>query len=359
MQFQALSILKNTLARHANLSNSRLETMCLLIMGMVNARTVNLSHLACEFPSKAKIESSYRRIQRFFQYVDLDEDWAAVLLTKLTGVGASWHLCLDRTNWKIGEKHVNFLVLAIRTRRHRIPLMWSVLDRAGNSDTAQRIALMKRYLAVFEASRIKFLLADREFIGREWFDFLNKNNIPFVIRIKENQIVTTEDGKTQSLTILLRTCRGKRDFKAKFGRENSDDVPWFSFSAKRIKGEHFLIVVTNQSPHNALSTYKKRWAIESLFGDIKTRGLNLEDTRMSMMNKLNLLFTLVTLAVAWASKTGANSIGRGKMKRKKHGYFAKSFFRIGFDQIRKLLSFNPLAAVNPWSKISGEIGNVV
>jgi hypothetical protein len=51
--------------------------------------------------------------------------------------------------------------------------MWSVLGRAGNSDTAQSIALMKRYLSVFEVSTIKFLLADREFIGAQWLDFRN------------------------------------------------------------------------------------------------------------------------------------------------------------------------------------------
>lgn len=28
----------------------------------------------------------------------------------------------------------------------------------------------------------------------------------------------------------------------------------------------------------ALNDYRKRWAIECLFGDAKTRGLNLEDT---------------------------------------------------------------------------------
>jgi hypothetical protein len=132
----------------------------------------------------------------------------------MIGPGTSWHLCLDRTNWKVGQRHVNFLVLAIATRRHRIPLMWSVLGRAGNSDTTQRIALMARYLSVFEVSTIKFLLADREFIGTQWLDYLHKNNIPFVIRIKANQIVTTQDGQTQNLSSLLRICRGKRDFNA-------------------------------------------------------------------------------------------------------------------------------------------------
>ena len=356
---KVLTILKKRLSPHLGLSNSRLETMCFIIVGMVSARTVNLSHLVCEFPSDAKIESTYRRVQRFFQHVDLGTDWAAPLLVKMIGRCTSWHLCLDRTNWKIGQKHINFLVIALVTRRHRIPLMWTVIGRAGNSDTAQRIALMVRYLSVFDASTIKYLLADREFIGTQWLDFLHKNNIPFAIRVKGNQIVTTQDGKAQNLSSLLRTCRGKRDFKACFGSNKSGDATWFSFSAKRIKGGELLIVVSNRSAHRALAVYKKRWAIETLFSDTKTRGLNLEDTRLTIAKKLDLLLGLVALAIAWASKTAAKFIGVGKMKRKKHGYFAKSFFRIGFDQIRRLLRSDPSAAASPWLLIPAKIKTVV
>jgi hypothetical protein len=359
MFLKALTTLKDRLSPHLPLSNSRLETMCHLIVGMVNARTVNLSHLACEFPSDTKVESTYRRLQRFFQHVNLDPDWAAPLLVKMIGPSRSWYLCLDRTNWKVGQRHVNFLVLALVTRRHRIPLMWSVLGRAGNSDTAQRITLMERYLSVFKVTTIKYLLADREFIGAHWLDFLHKNNIPFVIRVKGNQIVTTKDGQMENLSTLLRTCRGKRDFKAHFGGRKSGEATWFYFAAKRIKGGELLIVVSNRPAHHALSTYKKRWAIESLFGDTKTRGINLEDTRLTIAKKLDLLLGIVALAVAWASKTASKLIGSGKMKRKKHGYFAKSFFRIGFDQIRKLLRSDPIQAVSPWLSIPAKIARVV
>ncbi len=117
--------------------------------------------------------------------------------------------------------------------------------------------------------------------------------------------MTTQDGQTQNLSTLLRTCRGKRDFKARFGNNKSGGATWFSFSAKRIKGGELLIVVSNRPAHHALTIYKKRWAIESLFGDAKTRGFNLEDTRLTIAKKLDLLLGLVALAVAWASKTAA------------------------------------------------------
>ena len=97
---------------------------------------------------------------------------------------------LDRTQWSIGTREVNYLVLAVVTRRFRVPLLWTLLPGSGNSSTAARIALIERYLAHFPASTIGVLLADREFIGADWLKFLNDNNIPFAIRLREDLRVT-------------------------------------------------------------------------------------------------------------------------------------------------------------------------
>jgi hypothetical protein len=144
LNIHALADLQKTLTPHVPLGKSRLETLCILLLGMIGARTVNLTHSATERPSRALVASTYRRLQRFFQHVTLPEDWTVGLVTALIGSPGSWYLCLDRTNWKIGQTDVNVLVLAVVTARFRVPLMWTLLDHSGNSTTAQRIALMKR-----------------------------------------------------------------------------------------------------------------------------------------------------------------------------------------------------------------------
>jgi hypothetical protein len=106
-------------------------------------------------------------------------------------------------------------------------------------------------------------------------------------------------------------------------------------ATKRHKPE-LLIVATNRPGQNALSAYRGRWAIESLFADTKTRGLNLEDTRLTDPHKLDLLMAIVAIATAWASATAAKLAGSRALPRKTHGYYAKSFFRTGFDHLRNL-----------------------
>ena len=353
MPHRAITTLQQILRPHVGLSKSRLETLCLIVVGMISARTVNLSHLACERPTTALVASTYRRLQRFFQHVRLGADWSAPLVVGLLGLDGPWHLALDRTQWKLGTRDVNILMLAVVTRRARVPLIWSVLDNnGGTSDSGQRTLLMRRYLAIFGAASVRLLLADREFVGRAWMDFLNENNIPFAIRMKEKLIVTTEDGRRLALGSALRKCRGVRTFRAALGHDEARGPLWLNFAARRLDDGALLIVASNTPARAALAAYRKRWAIECLFGDTKTRGLNLEDTRLVTPRKLDLLLGLVALAVAWAAKAAAILVGRKAPARKTHGYLAKSWFRIGFDQLRRLLRHDPAAAVEPWLVIA-------
>lgn len=75
MTSQAITALADMLSPHVPLGKTRLETLCLLIIGVISARTVNLSHVACERSGEVLIASTYRRLQRFFQHVALGEDW--------------------------------------------------------------------------------------------------------------------------------------------------------------------------------------------------------------------------------------------------------------------------------------------
>ncbi len=136
-----------------------------------------------ERPSEALIASTYRRLQRFFQHVRLAPDWSAPLVIRLLGLKGRWPLALDRTQCKVGAKDVNILMLAVLTPRFRVPLMWSLIQWSGTSDSEARIALMRRYLALFGASSVELLLAYPEFIVFLSLVFLYESKVPFAFRM--------------------------------------------------------------------------------------------------------------------------------------------------------------------------------
>jgi hypothetical protein len=349
MSNRLIAALAERLRPHVDLSKSRLDTLCLLIVGTLGARTVNLGHVATERGGTALVASTYRRLQRFFQFVTLGEDWSVPLLAAMIG-GGPWTLALDRTAWKIGRKEVNFLVLAAVTRRFRVPLFWTLLPGAGNSSTKVRIALVRRYLAHFPATSVRVLLADREFIGAAWQKFLCDNNVPFAIRLRENMRVTDELGHDLTLGARLHRAGRGRSFRARVGSRKDLEktgAPMLTIAVKRLAGE-WLIVATNLSARTGLDAYRRRWRIECLFAQAKTRGLNLEDTRLTCPRKLVLLMAIVALALAWAARAAADPLGPKQPPRKAHGYPAQSHFRVGFDWLRNCLRSDPLKAISPW-----------
>ncbi len=262
------------LSKSLPLSKNRLEVLGLVIVGMANARTTNLSHISPQLTMRAKISSTYGRIQRFFQDTILDQDWSSSLIVQMLTLPKKWDLCLDRTDWKIGRKHINILVLAVVTRRYRVPLMWTVLSHPGCSSTKDRIDLMKRYLSAFEAGSIKTLLADREFIGAEWLSFLVENGVPLAIRVRWNQSATLEDGTSQKLSEIVGSKKPIQTFRGYFDKDEQGNPVWLNFASKHIEGKEpkrtrdreakkkfagkeLLIVATNGDARKSFATYKK------------------------------------------------------------------------------------------------------
>lgn len=99
----------------------------------------------------------------------------------LLGLRPPFTLCLDRTQWQDGGQHPG-----AGDRRQAGAGAASVAhDRwRGPSDTEARIALIRRFCDLFGKEAIALLVADREFIGAQWFDFLVETDIPFVISVK-------------------------------------------------------------------------------------------------------------------------------------------------------------------------------
>ena len=346
-----LTPLVETLRPHFDLSKTRLETLAVLLFGLANCRTVNLSHLASQFPGEAKHGSNYRRLQRFFQHIRLDGDVAAlVIMQMLNLLNRPNVLALDRTNWKLGSRDVNILVLAVVTRRFRVPLMWTLLSHAGNSATYQRISLMERYLHLFGAASIRALLADREFVGAKWMQFLNKNNIPYAIRIKEDMVLHLADGGRHQFRTLLRKPKSGTWEGWLNGMEPTPEN-LLRVAGKRIKDGELLIIVTNmEKAEKGLNLYRKRWGIECMFGDAKTRGFNIEDTHITDPKKLASLLVVIALAVTWAYRCATCVMGRKTIRKKRHGRREKSWFRTGLDALRKWIIHQPDKAINAWTK---------
>lgn len=296
--------LKAALSEHLPWHGARIGFLAQFLLALLKVRSVSLAELATGFGGKAKVESHYKRLQRFFRGFEINQDAIARLLVRLVPVGdGPWRLAMDRTNWQFGQADVNFLVLGVAWRGVALPLFWTVLDKPGNSDTAERIALMERFLGVFGAGRVAAVLADREFVGEDWFRWLQKNGLPFHQRLKRNTLVPNAWNRMMRLDVLFGSLKPGESHRLPGRRP-----VWGCFvhlSALRLDDGDFLFIASSGAPQaEALDAYVGRWQVETLFGCLKSRGFNLEDTHLTHPERLAKLMGLLALAFAWTCRTG-------------------------------------------------------
>ena len=184
-----------------------------------------------------------------------------------------------------------------------MPLFWTVLAGPGNSDTAERIALMERFLQVFGVHRIAALRADREFVGEDWLRWLQKNGIPFHQRLKRNTLVPNAWNRRMRLDEQFGSLKPGESHLLPGRRP-----VWGCFvhlAALRLDEGDFLFIASFGAPQaEAIDAYADRWQVETLFGCLKTRGFNLEDTHLTDPKRLAKLMGLLALAFAWTCRTG-------------------------------------------------------
>jgi transposase len=177
-------------------------------------------------------------------------------------------------------------------------------------------------------------MADREFIGKVWINFLLRKKIPFFIRVKENRLVDVSMIH-RHLGVFFRHLK----VGEKRHTQHRLDGHLLYFVGTRSKDGELVIVVSNQDlGFKILNIYKNRWTIELMFRHCKSNGLNLEDTHIKDLKRLESLFAVVVSALALTFLVGQKEEATSPTPYKKSIQVpAFSTFRRGFDCLRKLL----------------------
>lgn len=215
------------------------------------------------------------------------------------------------------------------------PLVWCLLDKRGNSNSAERMELFNQFLERFGEREIACLTADREFVGQDWFGYLLHEPLtPFRIRIRENHKLS--DGRlSHKVSVLFADLRVGQTKILRHKRRLWGH--WVYIAALRLADGELLVVATQSAPKSAIVDYTKRWGIETLFGMFKTRGFCLESTHLKDPSRLSKLLALLSLALCWAILAGKWLHSFKPLTIKKHGRKAKSIFRYGLDHLRNIV----------------------
>ena len=323
-----------TLKEGLSLNKARADCLSAFIITAVEAKSILLDDTVKRLPGSAKGKSKFRRLQDFFCEVRPDYSSVALMIMGFVArlTDKSLVLSMDRTGWKTrGGHEYNLLVLSVCLGDMGLPVLWCDLRRLGNSTARKRKRLVQRFIRLFGVERIRCLIGDREFIGAEWFDWLQEEHVPFLMRLRHDiRIANTQGGMTPGRDLFRHLRVGevmdlgsRRAFKTTMG-----------ICATRIRSGELLILGYHAGLDGptALAMYRQRWNIETGFEKFKTHGFNLESSRLRGGGKMERVLAALSLAAAWSYAGGAWSVRvNGPIKLKKHGRREHSVFRRGLE----------------------------
>jgi hypothetical protein len=334
-QYEGLSAV---LQLHLRWHKARLKFIDLLIVTLIRERHVSFSRAASVLTNRSSL-SNLRRIQRFFAHYTINFDAIARLLVALSPVKPPYRLSLDRTHWRFAGVEFNILCLTIVADKVSLPVLWLMLNKAGNSDTQERKELILHYVRLFGAQSIDYLIADREFVGDAWFGLLADLRIRYCIRLRANFWINYSHKPPVRLFWLF------NDLPFNSARQIQKPVllanQMVYLSGIRIINDknqiEFLIVATYYFDPCALKVYAQRWSIECFFKAIKSAGFHIEDTHLKDQERLNKLLAVVAIAFLWVYRVGEYNNTITPIQIKTHQRRACSIFRYGLDQLNKAL----------------------
>jgi hypothetical protein len=234
-------------------------------------------------------------------------------------------LAMDRTNWAFGETEHNLLVVGAILGDTLVPLAWVALGKDGSSSGKERIALMRKLLRFWRKEDIKYLLADREFIGEEWLSWLHSEDIACVTRLRGNLIVTLQNGAKTRVDALCKEVHAGRSTQMIPVKMGGNE--WQLQAKRTSKG--LVIVLCHGMEKIAgkpVNLYRKRWKIECAFACLKRKGFELEDTHLQHADRLETLVGAVLIAFCWSLAMARKC---KKPTTKNHGYPANCAFTLG------------------------------
>jgi hypothetical protein len=317
-----------------SLSGTLVKNTLIVAESILISQSVNLNKVKDSVPMVTgkptnKASGDYKRLTRFFDKgkIDTEEDRQTYneLMTYLRTL--SWlvlfqqkgsrrrfnlkqvkYLLLDGTKWDFGEHHLHLLTLCITIGDVAIPIWWEDIEKGGHSSEQERIDYIKTVLKSYKLQNMT-LIADREYIGYEWFKALKKQNIRFVIRVKEG-IYHEAINKAEGLS--WKELKAKAEKKAKGKKVSKQfnldglELHYIILKNPRPDADDELIYLLSdwKSPIAAARIYELRWQIEVCFKHLKTNGLNLEQMSVRGKEKRHLMMAMAILVYILSIREG-------------------------------------------------------
>jgi hypothetical protein len=305
INFQTYRTIKRSLAqvlhtRAASHAEQHLNTLTLLICGIVGAQHVQLDKLASHAPiCGRKNESLIMRFRRWVKHKDITADalWLPFARALLAGLALTpLTILLDGTT---AGRGCMVLMASVVYRSRAIPLLWTVVKgKKGHLPEQVHCALIRRLQELIPSDATVTLLGDGEFDGTELQTTLRAATWEYVCRTATNILIYAAE---RVFTVGdLPLSRGEAVCLADVRMTAKQYGPILLIGVWDAKQKEPIYLITSLADaDDAIERYRLRFRIECMFANHKSRGFRIDKSHLAAPERLARLVIATSLAYVW------------------------------------------------------------
>lgn len=316
-------------------------TLAMMISGIVTGKKAQLSKMSGEIPKqKAKPKSIEKRMRRFVKNERINTTVFYMPFAEMILQQLAQHTLYIAIDGSTVARGCMIIMVGVVYRQRLLPLAWVTYKGNKGHTTAERhIELLKLLQPLIPTGGDVVLLGDAEYDTVDMLTWVkNETDWVYVVR-----------SAPQLLIIQGETRQKLRDLCGEQGTISSLDEAYFTakefgpIMAIAWWGEAYkkpIYLITNHSdPEEACNFYKKRFKIETMFSDKKSRGFYIHKSHLSDPQRVARLILASCLAYLWMIYLGVTVMADEQKRRliDRTDRVDKSLFRLGLDWLNYLL----------------------
>jgi len=319
-----------------NTKQSYIVTLAMMVSGIVTGKKAQLSVMGGQIPVKAKPASTEMRMRRFVKNDRVDEKqlylpFAELILDQLAK--QTMYIAIDGS---VVARGCMTVMAGVVYKQRLLPLVWITYKGKKGHTTAERhIELLKLLQAMLPNQADVVLLGDAEYDTVDMLRWVkDETKWRFVVR-SAPQLLIMQNETSQKFRDLSGR-RGSIRFltNASFTAQALTPITAIAWWGKRYKKPIFLIT-NHVKVIEACYFYRKRFKIETMFSDKKSRGFHIQKSHLSEPARVACLLLASSLAYLWMIYLGITLMAD---EHKRHlidrtDRVDKSLFRLGLDWV--------------------------
>jgi hypothetical protein len=323
----------------------------MMVTGVFLGRHVQLWEIALWVPLSIQLTSIVRRFERFLAdpRVEVGPYFEPFVWAMYVALGnETAYLILDCT--QAGPK-CRTLVAGLAYHGTVLPLGWqSLKGKKGHVKGEFQKALLVKIEPYLRHSRRVIVLGDAEFSNEPVIAWLLDQKWDFVFRFQHRYQVQVEaDGPWQTMKTVYEASQvqaGQVKHWPKVAYTHQHQLPDLTVTVHWGEGETEPLCLVSTLPASEAPhlIYQRRYWIETLFGNHKSRGFQLARTHLTDPAQLDRLILVLAIATCFTLGLGTHLIIIGQSHLvDRTDRRDLSLFQIGFRWFFRLLVLNRLA----------------